>query len=348
MSNLRETNFNIKPLLNELNDVIEQGLNDILHNFIGDYNKYKEGYEDIMKLPFIQKLSTQKNNFSDDFLYNDLFTYDVSCNKISINNKIPLHRFISNLPIANNYKNEPKHSHVNEEFNLELKKIRQEIEENNNKQNKSIDLLFNKINELVDCNISLISRLNELKNNISQVKQDTTTPAEENIFLKIEECNNVTTESSKIDNIKEENISNNISEESTEPNIDDNDTTDVESETEMVYEDEKVIDKIEITNCQPILEETTEESEENESEEEESEEEEIDEEEEEEEVIPEPTKIEESKEEEGEEEEFFEIEIDDITYYTNNEESGIIYEVTKDEDIGKAVGYLKEGEPFFY
>jgi GxxExxY protein len=55
----------------------------------------------------------------------------------------------------------------------------------------------------------------------------------------------------------------------------------------------------------------------------------------------------EAEAEEEEEEELFEIEIDDITYCTNNEENGIIYEVDKDGSVGKQVGYLKEGEPFF-
>jgi len=50
---------------------------------------------------------------------------------------------------------------------------------------------------------------------------------------------------------------------------------------------------------------------------------------------------------EEEEEELFEIEIDDITYCTNNEETGVIYEVLKDGNVGKAVGYLKDGEPIF-
>jgi hypothetical protein len=51
---------------------------------------------------------------------------------------------------------------------------------------------------------------------------------------------------------------------------------------------------------------------------------------------------------EEEEEDLFEIEIDDITYCTNNEESGFIWEVTDAGDIGNKVGYLKEGEPIFY
>ena len=51
---------------------------------------------------------------------------------------------------------------------------------------------------------------------------------------------------------------------------------------------------------------------------------------------------------EEEEEEFIEIDIDDVTYCTNNEENGFIYELTEDGDVGEKVGYLKDGEPFFY
>jgi thiol-disulfide isomerase/thioredoxin len=51
---------------------------------------------------------------------------------------------------------------------------------------------------------------------------------------------------------------------------------------------------------------------------------------------------------EEEEEEFIEIDIDDVTYCTNNEENGFIYELTEDGDVGDKIGYLKDGEPFFY
>jgi hypothetical protein len=54
------------------------------------------------------------------------------------------------------------------------------------------------------------------------------------------------------------------------------------------------------------------------------------------------------EEEEEEEEELIEIDIDDVTYCTNNEENGFIYELTEDGDVGDKVGYLKDGEPFFY
>ena len=42
------------------------------------------------------------------------------------------------------------------------------------------------------------------------------------------------------------------------------------------------------------------------------------------------------------------ITIDDIDYCTNNEENGFIWELTEDGEQGTKVGYLKDGEPFFY
>jgi len=83
-----------------------------------------------------------------------------------------------------------------------------------------------------------------------------------------------------------------------------------------------------------------------EDEEEEEEEEEEDEEEEEEEKKESVVEADEAEEEE-EEEEVFEIEIDDKTYYTNNEENGVIYEALPNDEVGEKIGYLKDGEPFF-
>jgi hypothetical protein len=87
-----------------------------------------------------------------------------------------------------------------------------------------------------------------------------------------------------------------------------------------------------------------EEEEEVETEEEDEEEEVETEEEEEEEEVKEEKKV----EIEEEEEELVEIEIDDITYCTNDEENGFIYELSEEGEVGDKVGYLKEGEPFFY
>jgi len=65
-------------------------------------------------------------------------------------------------------------------------------------------------------------------------------------------------------------------------------------------------------------------------------------------VETETKEIEETEqEEEDDEEELFEIEIDDVTYCTNNEDNGFIYEIDKDGNVGKKVGYLKEGDAYF-
>jgi hypothetical protein len=55
----------------------------------------------------------------------------------------------------------------------------------------------------------------------------------------------------------------------------------------------------------------------------------------------------ETEKNEEEEEEYTEIEIDDVNYCTNDEENGFIYQLI-DGDVGDKVGYLKDGEPFFY
>ena len=60
------------------------------------------------------------------------------------------------------------------------------------------------------------------------------------------------------------------------------------------------------------------------------------------------SEAEEEKAEPEEEEEYIEIDIDDVTYCTNNEDNGFIYQLTEDGDVGDKVGYLKDGEPFFY
>ena len=80
---------------------------------------------------------------------------------------------------------------------------------------------------------------------------------------------------------------------------------------------------------------------ETENEEEEEEEEEVEEEEEEEEVE------EEEEADEEEEVELIEIDIDDVTYYAENEDIGPIYEIDSAGDPGNQVGYIKDGEPFF-
>jgi len=57
---------------------------------------------------------------------------------------------------------------------------------------------------------------------------------------------------------------------------------------------------------------------------------------------------EEQEDSEQEEEELFEIDIDDVTFCTNDDQNGFIYELLEDSEVGKKIGYFKEGEPIFY
>ena len=59
------------------------------------------------------------------------------------------------------------------------------------------------------------------------------------------------------------------------------------------------------------------------------------------------SEAEEEDSEEEEEEEYFEIELNNVSYCTTDEENGFIFELT-DDGVGKKIGYLKDSKPFFY
>jgi hypothetical protein len=139
-----------------------------------------------------------------------------------------------------------------------------------------------------------------------------------------------------------------------------------EEEEESEEEEEDLTPQIKVVKMVPDVVNTEEEEEEEEESEEEVEveeesEEEVEVEEESEEEVEVEEEVEEAEEaeedeveteasdeeEEEEEEELFEIEIDDVAYCTNDDENGFIYQLN-DGEVGDKVGYLKEGEPFFY
>jgi hypothetical protein len=121
-----------------------------------------------------------------------------------------------------------------------------------------------------------------------------------------------------------------------------------ESEAEEEVEQEDVVEAEEEVEQEDVVEEESEAEEEDvvddEVETEASEEE--DEEEEESEPTP-ATKVD-VEEEEEEEAELEIFTIDDIDYCTDDLENGFIWELSEDGEQGDKIGYLKEGEPFFY
>ena len=192
----------------------------------------------------------------------------------------------------------------------------------NNDNSMLLSLIEEKINaNFINTNVllnKLVSEINELKNEINNLKYS----EKENIRLEIEEvvCEQITP------HLEEE-----IEEEVEE-------VEEVE-ELEEVEEVEELEEVEEVEEVEEELEEEVEEVEELEEEEEEIEEE-IEE-------LENDIKSIETEAKEDEDEELIEIEIDDITYCTNDEDNGIIYELDKDGNVGKKIGYLKDGEAYF-
>jgi hypothetical protein len=189
-------------------------------------------------------------------------------------------------------------------------------------------------------NVSVV--LTDMTNIISELKQEIRDlkNAQKEQEQKQEEVVNIIPNN---EIIEEEHIKLNIEEEQVD--LQEKDESDSESEDDA-DDDNKESEKEEESES-----ESEDESEDEVSEEEEKEVEEVSEEEEKEvEEVSEEEVEEEQKEEkeEEQEEELFEIEIDDVTYCTNDENNGFIYELLEDGDVGEKIGYFKEGEPTFY
>ena len=222
----------------------------------------------------------------------------------------------------------------------EIEVIIKDIEKNK----QSIEFLIEKISLQSDYGLKIKSLeksiekiLNQLNGHIDEKTNIELLIEEKSFHEKITE--ETSSESSTLPDVEDS-----LPEETEEPESEEPEEVEPE-ETEETEEVEP--EETEETETEEVESEEPEEvePEETETEEVESEEPEEVEPEETEEVEPEETEeVEET--EETEEEEVFEIEIDDITYYTNNEENGIIYEADKDS-VGKQVGYLKDGEPIF-
>ena len=178
---------------------------------------------------------------------------------------------------------------------------------------KKLEMLENKYDAIIPVLNKLANVIQTLGDDVKQIKNTPVLSEEkENIKLIIE------------DQVEEE-----------------SDEEEQAEEEEEEEEEEEAVEEEEEEEEEQEEEEAEEEQEEEETEAEEEAEEQAEEEEEEEEA-------EEQAEDEEEEEEIFEIEIDDVTYCTNNEDNGFIYELTEDGEQGEKVGYLKDGEPFFY
>jgi len=70
LQNNIEQVFNTDPLLNDLNNVIQNGLNKLLNNYITNYKLYEETHNCIMNLPSVKREIAKKTELNET--YNDL------------------------------------------------------------------------------------------------------------------------------------------------------------------------------------------------------------------------------------------------------------------------------------
>jgi hypothetical protein len=363
MSDLKTHNFNIEPLVFEIQNVIKKGLSTILKDYTDRYELLEKTHNQIMRLPSV--LNELNNNSESDKTSDNDLEEDKS-------------NFISIKDMTHNI-------------------VREEIEIIENRLDK-MEKKFDSIVPILDKILGKMQTLNEdvkgLKNSEKQQKDQ---DEYKTVYMTHTASTNLVIKPSIVTSSEDENIKFEIEadiesgNEDEDEDEDDNDvnpamitcsTINIKTLQHEEEEEESVEEELEEEELEEELEEE-EESVEEESVEEESVEEELVEEElveeelveeelveeelveelEEESVVEEQVVVDEieteasdeeeeekdeEKEEEDEEDELIVITIDDIDYCTNNEENGFIYELNDEGEQGDKIGYLKEGEPFFY
>jgi hypothetical protein len=186
----------------------------------------------------------------------------------------------------------------------------------------------------------ILDKIETLNNDVQKMKS-----SEKNVS--VTSCSSSVATPTIVSACENENITFEIKEEETQPSVEEDVEEDVDVEEEVEEELEEAVEELDLT-VKVVEKETEEDVEEDEasvetetkSETESVEEEEND----------DSKSVEtETKSEKSEDEEDLEvITIDDIDYCTNNEENGFIWELTQEGEQGTKVGYLKDGEPFFY
>lgn len=359
---INKLNFNSSNLSNEINKIINKGLNDLLNDFIVNYKLYEETHNALMNLPSVKhEIKKLKNkNIVESESESDSESEDDSISELSMTN------------ISNKVNNKSTFTSIRDMANEIIKKEMDEFEtkilssiaciENNNLSR--YNLFYEAINRMTEKYDSLQQSLQELKQNscrkfVYDLTEDNTSDVVSDVKIKVEkeniklEINEI--QSNIVESVTEENIVNNEHDNDNvlnrekekdednvngEGNVDDsehkvnsnNDDSDDEVESDYEDDEDDENDKVDSDDEDDKVEyddedDKVESDDENDS--------------------VETEKDKQNDVEEEQDEEYTEIDIDDIAYCTNNEENGFIYQLI-DGEVGDKVGYLKDGEPFFY
>jgi hypothetical protein len=325
--------FNTEPILNDIDNIVKDGLTKLLGQYLNRYELLERTHQAIMNLPsVVHELAnrTESNNFLSPVIEEKQNEKDLQA-MISANENL-----LARVDIL---------SKENEELTNELRELKKQL------FHHTTDLSFDEVQIKVEPGLTVDS------------------VEKENIKLEIEEQDVQDEEEDDSDSQQEDadEEEENVNEEDADEEEEDVDESD---NAEDILETDEADETDDVLEAQHVQEEVVEEHDEQEEvvEEDDEQEEVVEEDDEQEEVVEEDDVqeevVEEDDEQEGEEsveteksdseeeqdeeeEDIFEIDIDDVTYCTNNEENGFIYEL-KDGEMGDKIGYFKDGEPFFY
>jgi len=331
----RTIDFNTEPILNDIDNIVKDGLTKLLGQYLNRYELLERTHQAIMNLPSVMhELAnrTESHNFSSPVVEEKQNEKDLQA-MISANENL-----LARVDIL---------SKENEELTNELRELKKQLFKD------TIDLSFDEV----------------------QIKVETLVPGEpvnidygekENIRLEIEEQDVPDEDEDEEEDVEEipagtklggktwdgDDWQTDDEYEDDEDDVDEDETDEADKtdiQEAVVDEPELQEDSVEEDDVEEDdVEEAEESVEEDEQDVAEDDEQDEEVEENEESVETEKSDSEEEQEVEADEDEdIFEIDIDDVTYCTNNEENGFIYEL-KDGEMGDKIGYFKDGEPFFY
>ena len=327
MTESKIESFNIEPLVFEIQNVIKNGLKVLLKDYIDRHDLLEKTHKQIMKLPSVMNEINKGGNSDSE---SDLEPGEDKSIFISISD---MTRDLVKKEMSYVESKLDRIEKKYESISPLISKILDKLE--------SINAEVKVLKETPRDNIKIVQMDHE-KSYISNIIKPSIVSACENENIKFEiEENDDEEEEEEDEEEDDEEIVEPIKVKKEVIIIEDEELEEdvIEEEEDDVIE-EDIIEAVVVADIKKEVEEEVEVEEEDEVETEASDEEEEDEEEE---VIPAPTKVEKEEEEELEI-----ITIDDIDYCTNDLENGFIWELNEDGEQGDKIGYLKEGEPFFY
>jgi len=362
--------FNIKPIIHDVEEVIQKGLNKLLVNYIERHEMLEKTHQQLMQLPsIVEELNEKKGKTGvNDSEYEDddeteQFTeeHNIFHDKLSsLENKLQrmeknydtiipiLDKLVNKITTLNDEVKELKHGEIKlEDTTVHTTDIIEKSSVVKTSENENIEIHIEEPSEElqeedisddeVDVNPLLITCSTiTLKKEVTEEKVEAEEVIEEDEELSVEEELGIE-EVSKEDvincetnqplfltspSVKDEEKEESAEEDEVEEEPAEEEVASIETETKEEVEDESAEEEV-----ASVETETKEEVEDDE-------------------VASVETETKEEVEEEDED--IFEIEIDDKTYCTNDDENGFIWELTEEGEQGDKVGYLKDGEPFFY